>query len=92
MPHNLIRRYVYWNSDYPVGIKNIPRRDWIALDEAGIFVRTANRKTGKAYIGIQVREEGPYNHSEKWNLTMTIFGDEDGDRWLYFERKSGTTV
>ena len=80
LPRNLIRRYVYWNSDYPAGIRNIPRRDWIDLDEAGIFVETANRKTGKAYIGIRVREEGPYNHSEKWNLTMAICGDEDGDR------------
>ena len=91
-PRNLARRWVYWNCDYPEGIRNIPKRDWIDLDEAGIFVETANRSTGKAFIGVRVREEGPYNHSEKWTLTMAISGDEDGDRWLDFEKKSGTTV
>ena len=91
-PRNLARRWVYWNCDYPAGIRNIPTTDWIDLDEAGVFVETANRSSGKAYINVRVREEGPYNHSEKWTLTMAISGDEDGDRWLDFEKKSGTTV
>ena len=77
---------MYWNCDYPAGIRNIPKRDWIDLDEAGVFVETANRKSGKAYFGFRVREEGPYNHSEKWTITMAISGDLDGDRWLDFEK------
>jgi hypothetical protein len=83
---------VYWNHDYPAGVRNIPKRNWIDIDEAGIFVETANCKRGKTYIGVRVREEGPYNHSEKFTITMGISGDPNGDRWLDFERKSGTSV
>ena len=39
-----------------------------------------------------MREEGPYNHSEKFTLTMAISGDANGERWYEFERKTGTTV
>jgi hypothetical protein len=55
-------------------------------------VETANRKSGKAVIGIRVQEGGPYNHSKKFTLTIAISGGLDGRRWLDFERKSGTTV
>ena len=92
LPRNLAKRWVYWNYNYPAGIRNIPRNQWIDIDEAGVFVETANRKSGKAVIGVRVREEGPYNHSEKFTLTMAISGGLDGRRWLDFERKSGTTV
>ena len=51
---NLVRRWVYWNLDYPAEICNIPKQDWIDLDEAGIFVETANRSSGKAVIGVCV--------------------------------------
>ena len=43
-------------------------------------------------MGTKVREEGPYNHTEKYTLAMAISGDIDGDRWLDFVRKGGTTV
>ena len=66
------------NSNYPAGIANIPKEDWIDFDEAGIFVETSNRSSGKCEIGVRVREEGPYNHSEKYTLTMAISGGQDG--------------
>ena len=47
---------------------------------------------GKAYIGFRVKEEGPYNHSEKYTLTLAILGDPAGERWVDFEEKAGTTV
>ena len=72
--------WVYWNRDYPAGVRNIPREEWIDLDEAGIFVETANRLSGKTIIGVRAREEGPYNHSEKFTLTMAISGGLDGMR------------
>ena len=37
-PRNLVRQWVYWNHDYPAGVGNIPKRDWIDIDDAGIFV------------------------------------------------------
>ena len=92
LPRNLTKRWVYWNRPYPAGIADIPKDDWIDYDKAGIFVETANRKSGKAYIGVRVREEGPYNHSDKYTLTLAISGDIAGERWLDFERKAGTTV
>ena len=46
-PINLIRREDYWTRNYPFGMANIHRQDIIDLDEAGIFVETADRKYGK---------------------------------------------
>ena len=42
---------------------------------------SANRKYGKAYAGIRVKEEGLYVKGEKWNLLLAISGEhvEDGD-------------
>jgi len=87
LPRNLMKRWMYWHLNYPYGIADIPKDDWIDIDEAAVFVETANRSHGKAYIGFRVREEGPYNHSEKYVLTMAIAGDINGDRWLDFEKK-----
>ena len=92
LPRNLAKRWVYWNMNYPAGIADIPKQDWIDIDEAGIFVETSNRKSGKQYIGVRVREEGPYNHTQKYTLTMAIEGDPSGDRWFDLEQKSGTTI
>ena len=69
----------------------------IDLDECGLFVETANRKHGKSYVGLRVREPGPYSKSEKWNLLMAICG-EDGvqgspsRRWTKLWLEGGTTV
>lgn len=92
MPRNVTKWWIYWNRSYPAGIADIPKDDWIDYDEAGILVETASRKSGKTYIGVRVREEGPYNDSEKYTLTLAISGDAAGERWIDFERKAGTTV
>ena len=89
---DIIKRDIYWNSNYPAGIADIPARDMIDIDEAGIFLETVARKIGKAFIGSRVREEGPYGHSEKYTLTMAISGDQNGERWVDFARKAGTTA
>ena len=49
-------------------------------------METENRKDGKTYIGLRVREEGSYNHSEKWTLTMGISGDVNGSVRLTLTR------
>lgn len=92
-PRNLTKRFLFWHMPYPIGIADIAPEDMIDLDEAAIFLETANRKDGKAYIGCRVREEGPYGHSEKWTLTMAIMGCPIlRGRWHDFEQKAGTTV
>ena len=55
-------------------------------------MENSNRKLGKTYIGVRVREESPYDHSEKYTLTMAISGNEEGLHWLGFEKKSGATT
>ena len=92
LPRNVARRWAYWNLPYPFGIADIPKDDWIDFDEAAIFVETANRKIGKMRIGQRVREEGPYNHTEKFTLTFAISGDVNGERWVDFDWRSGTSI
>ena len=55
-------------------------------------METSNQSTDKWYIGLRVCEEGPYNHSENFTVTMDISGGQDGRRWIAFERKTGTSV
>ena len=64
-PRNIQIRWNYWNLLYPFGIRDVRRHDIIDLDEAGVFVESANRGSGKAYINCRVREPGPYGHSTK---------------------------
>ena len=92
LPINLIRRDLFWNRTYPVGRADIDSNGMIDIDEAAVFIETCNRKHGKGYIGCRIREEGPYNHSEKWTITMAIAGDLQGMRHRRFERKAGTTT
>lgn len=92
LPVNLIRRHLFWTRNYPVGRADINSEDMIDIDEAAIFMETCNRKHGKGYIGCRIREEGPYNHSEKYTITMAIAGSQQGERYFQFERKAGTTT
>ena len=95
---NLEKRYNYWNYPYPLGIADIHRSHVIDLDECGIFLETtANRKYGKAYSGLRVRDEGPYSKTEKWNLLLAICGEDgmnggDTRRWADIWIEGGTTV
>ena len=88
---NIAKREIYWFEDYPAGVADIQLEDLIDIDEAGIFLETAARRIGKVSIGSRVREEGPYGHSTKYTLTMAISGDRNGQRWVLFEEKVGTT-
>ena len=94
---NIIKRWNYWNYPFPLGIGDIHRRNSIDLDECGIFLETANRKYGKAYSGLRVRDEGPYSKTEKWNLLLAICGEDsvegiDARRWADIWLEGGTTI
>lgn len=89
-PHNMHRSHLYWNTAYPTGIVGIPRAFFLDLDECGIWLEKCNRKFGKAFAGVHVREPGPYGHAEKWTLIMAI--DCSGRRWIRFGKFPGTTV
>ncbi|KAL7490443.1 LOW QUALITY PROTEIN: hypothetical protein ACHAWT_000143, partial [Skeletonema menzelii] len=70
LPINLQKRWMYWNLPYPFGIADIRVEDLIDLDECGLFVETADKKIGKAFVGNRVRQEGNYQKSEKWTLLL----------------------
>ena len=99
-PVNLQKRWEYWNYAFPLGIADIRRSNIIDLDECGINMEvSANRKYGKAYTGIRVKEEGPYVKGEKWNLLLAISGErvedggnQDARRWATMWLNGGTTI
>ena len=75
-PRNLQIRRNYWTAEFPFGMVGIRRRDLIDIDEFGAFVEMSNRTSGKARVGRRVREIGPYNHSSRLNVMMSISGEE----------------
>ena len=96
-PQNLDRRWEYWNLPYPVGVSNVPRRRMIDLDECGLHIKSANRGTGKAYVGVRVRDAGPYSNADKWTLLMAVCGedgsvDQPSRRWANIWNEGGTTI
>ena len=97
LPRNIQKRYNYWNYPYPIGIANCRWCQMIDLDECGLFLETANRKHGKAYVGLRVGEPGPYSKTEKWNLLMAVCGEEGvignpSRRWTRLWLEGGMTV
>ena len=91
LPINLQKRWMYWNLPYPFGIADIRVEDLIDLDECGLFVETADRTIGKAFVGKRVRQEGNYQKSEKWTLLLAIAGSAVGERWADMWLEGGTT-
>lgn len=58
-----------------MGIDDIPQYLMIDLDECDLFVETANRKHGKVHIGVRGKKTSPHAKAEKWNVLMTICGE-----------------
>ena len=97
LPINVMKRWRFWNLPFPLGIADIRREDIIDIDEAGIFLETADRSAGKAYVGVRVSSGGPYSKTEKWNLIMGISGEEGtaeqpSRRWRMLWLQGGTTT
>ena len=59
LPINIMKRWRYWNLPYPLGIADVRRDDIIDIDEAGVFLETADRNSGKAFSGVRVSSSGP---------------------------------
>ena len=91
LPINILKRWAYWNLPYPFGIADIRVEDLIDLDECGLFVETADKSIGKAYVGNRVRQEGNYQKSEKWTLLLAIAGSALAERWALMWLDGGTT-
>ena len=92
-PFNLQWRDNYWNMPYPYGMADIKARDIIDIDEAGLELRSANRRHGKAHRGERVREADPYSKTGKVNNLLAVSGDPDHpDRWHEIWSGGGTTI
>lgn len=90
LPINLLKRDRFWTQPYPFGIVGIRRRHLLDTDEAAIYLETAARGFGKCYIGRRCEEEGPYGHSEKYTLLLTV--GAMGLKVSLFDRISGVNV
>ena len=91
LPRNIRKRWMYWNLPYPYGIADIRVEDLIDLDECGLFVETAGKSIGKAFLGKRVRQEGNYQKSEKWTLLLAVAGSAASERWEMMWNDGGTT-
>ena len=98
LPVNVRKRYVYWNYPYPLGVAGVRRASVIDLDECGVYFERGNRRRGKAYVGVRVKQPGPYSRaSQKWNLLMAISGEpgmqgQPARRWARTWVDGGTTI
>ena len=92
LPENQYKRWAYWNLPSPHGIADVRRDDMIDFDEAGVFLETANRTYGKALVASRVRQTGNYGHGEKSTLLMAISGGPDGQRWVDYSNRAGTSA
>ena len=90
LPANLERRRHFWNSNFPLGVRDSFLDEFLDIDECGISIQVVNRSSGKAYLNIRVREEGPYERTQKWSLILAI--RPDGGRWFRFSKDQGTTA
>ena len=92
LPINLARRWSFWNAPYPFGIAGTSRSTIIDFDEAAIFIESTNRGYGKCFLSTRAREEGPYNHSQKYTITGAIRGGVQGGCWVDVALRTGTSV
>ena len=90
LPINILKRQMFWNMAPPYGIFGVHRNTLIDIDEAGIFLKYANRGRGKALVGVEVRQNGVYGHRDKWTLIVAI--DTTGVKHYRFEKEPGTTI
>jgi hypothetical protein len=71
LPRNIMKRWQFWNTNYPYGIADIARENLIDVDEAGIFLETCNRGMGKSTIGKRVVGVVVATTVDASGLTMT---------------------
>jgi hypothetical protein len=103
-PINLFKVELFWTRPPPLGVRTIPRRKFIDVDEFGVELNRCNRTRGWAIKFFRIRKAGHYSRTQK--LTVLI-GIEPGDprlpanipgsienpgRWIRVVRGTGTTI
>jgi len=75
LPINLTKRDMYFNMAEPFGIAEMPIRDMIDVDKAGIKLECNNKKYGKTPTIVRVDDDGVYNRNQKTNFLLAITGN-----------------
>lgn len=71
----------------PVGIVNVPIDDFIDID---VFCETSNRKYGKAFSSVRVRDSGHFRNSVRWNVTLAV--GTSGFKHLVITEENTSTI
>ena len=74
-PHQIVRRQLFWNSPPPIGIRNVPTLELIDCDEAAFGLGVVNRKKGKSFSGVLIRNPGLYGRFIKYTLILAVGAD-----------------
>jgi hypothetical protein len=74
---NLLRRLIFWDEPWPVGVNGFPRQHLIDADEFGLHLNAANSKYGSAPWGMRIQKPGNYDRGS-FKLTI-ILAVEAGD-------------
>ena len=71
-PRNIQIRWNYWNLPYPFGIRDVRRHAIIDLDEAGVFVESANRDSGKPISIAAFANQAHTDTPRRWTFMNNI--------------------
>ncbi|KAL7546345.1 hypothetical protein ACHAWF_009691 [Thalassiosira exigua] len=78
-PENIVKHHRFWTYPAPAGIRGVPRRRLIDIDECAVELQDASLNYGHAVRGLRVRKIGNYGRGQvKFTLILAIeAGDPD---------------
>ena len=77
LPKNLMKRKIYWEYLYPLGVAGETTADIIDIDEARFKLESADRSYGKVAREFRCNLKGRYKKGDPGtNLIMAISGDD----------------
>jgi len=89
LPHNVWRRWLFWNTTFPTGITDSDIEDLLDIDETAIELNYCNRGVGKSFIAMRVNEAGNYERTRKFTLILAV--RVNGPPIWHFSEESGTS-
>ncbi len=77
MQRNLLRRRLFWNEPWPIGIHGMPRRSLIDIDEFGLHLNAANKKYRSSCCGLKICKPGNYDRGKfKLKIILAVEADD----------------
>jgi hypothetical protein len=78
-PVNLLKVDLLWTRPPPLGVRTIPRQEFIEVDEFGVEPNGCNARRGWAIKFLHIRKAGHYSWTQK---VTVLIGIEPGDPGL----------